>query len=318
MWSGRFSLQSAFFCATAGVLGVGARTAAAQVPAPTPAAAAEPSAVSETATVTARPKVFRSRYWEDAPVRPFLAATMESGMFSLKTQLAAGYGRPFDSFVGIEGYAKISTGALSEAVGVRAALPWIQAGVALRYTTALARDYLEPKDSYTRHDAELNIGQSAHDAALDADLSLRLTVPFGKLALAGNWSYVVAVPDGYYLFEESVRAIIDPPHVLRGRAAYELEVGNDGFVYIGPLVDALYNPGRNAVFLRVGPTARVALSPRLEAFGTLTFLVTSPDELGLLGGDATQIGLRFRWATDTLDPRQGARAVARGRSAPGE
>jgi hypothetical protein len=50
--------------------------------------------------------------------------------------------------------------------------------------------------------------------------------------------------------------------------------------------------------LRVGPIVRVGLSRRVEVRGSFVVTVMSPDAIGLVGGDFTELGVRYRWATE--------------------
>ena len=49
--------------------------------------------------------------------------------------------------------------------------------------------------------------------------------------------------------------------------------------------------------MRVGPAGSLTLTDYLEALGTLTLAVSSPDTLGLALGAYGVAGLRYRWAT---------------------
>jgi hypothetical protein len=69
-------------------------------------------------------------------------------------------------------------------------------------------------------------------------------------------------------------------------------------VTLGPSVDVLYVPGREATTVRVGLVVRVPINPRLEVRGTFVPTIHSPDSLGLVGSDFTELGLRWRWASN--------------------
>jgi hypothetical protein len=42
----------------------------------------------------------------------------------------------------------------------------------------------------------------------------------------------------------------------------------------------------------------MALSRRVEVRGSFVFTVVSPDRIGLVGGDFTELGVRYRWASE--------------------
>jgi hypothetical protein len=54
----------------------------------------------------------------------------------------------------------------------------------------------------------------------------------------------------------------------------------------------------DAITVRVGPVLRLVLSRRVELRGTFIVTVYSPDSIGLVGGDFTELGVRYRWATE--------------------
>jgi hypothetical protein len=305
MYSERFELER-----FAGAALFGAVTLVAFVWCEGDARADEPTAATTSAATAVNPlarleEAARLDSWSSARERPFLSSVIETGLPFARTQLALGYGRPHDTWLGLEGGSKISSSAVNMMGGVRGALPSAGFGLGLRYTASVARDFLPPRETYFRRDTELDVGENARYLALDFDVSLGLPVPFGQLALTGITSYLFALPEDVYVYEESARTIVAPPLVLRGRAAYELGIGEGDPVRVGPLAELIWSGGRDPV-VRVGPTARVRLSPRLEAYGSVVFALRSPDELGLLGGDASQIGLRLRWATGTREPARSA------------
>jgi hypothetical protein len=57
-------------------------------------------------------------------------------------------------------------------------------------------------------------------------------------------------------------------------------------------------PARRTAVVRVGPILRFALSRSFEIRGSFVPCIFSPDDLGLLDSDFTELGLRWRWATD--------------------
>ena len=43
---------------------------------------------------------------------------------------------------------------------------------------------------------------------------------------------------------------------------------------------------------------RIVLSRRVEVRGSFVVSLISPDRFGLVGGDFTELGVRYRWATE--------------------
>jgi hypothetical protein len=101
------------------------------------------------------------------------------------------------------------------------------------------------------------------------------------------------------VFEETLRVVVDPPLVWRGRAGYLFRFGSHDQHSMGPVVDVLHVPARDdAVTLRAGPVLRLTLSRHFDVRGSFVATVSSPDRLGLVGGDFTELGVRWRTATE--------------------
>mgnify|MGYP000334843343 CR=1 FL=1 len=64
------------------------------------------------------------------------------------------------------------------------------------------------------------------------------------------------------------------------------------------VADVLVVPERQTYVLRAGALLRFAMSRSFELRGTFVPRFHSPDDIGLLDGDFTELGLRWRWATE--------------------
>jgi hypothetical protein len=132
---------------------------------------------------------------------------------------------------------------------------------------------------------------------VEADVSFVLGP--GSVLLRGSGSYVTGVPEGYDVFEETLHVIVRPPVVWRARAGYAVRLGAHSQHSIGVAVDLLDVPKRDdSLTVRVGPVLRVVLSRRVEIRGSFVVPVWGPDQIGLVGGDFTELGVRYRWATE--------------------
>ena len=68
---------------------------------------------------------------------------------------------------------------------------------------------------------------------------------------------------------------------------------------MGPVFDVLLVPRReDARTFRAGPVMRIQLSRHFDVRGSFVTTLSSPDRLGLTGGDFTELGVRYRWATE--------------------
>src|SRR5205809_22432 len=82
----------------------------------------------------------------------------------------------------------------------------------------------------------------------------------GLLLLRGSGSYVIGVPKGESVFEETLHVMVEPPWVWRARLGYVFTFGSRDQHSLGPAVDVLDVPKRHGTpTVRVGPIVRLAL-----------------------------------------------------------
>ncbi len=109
----------------------------------------------------------------------------------------------------------------------------------------------------------------------------------------------MGIPDGKYVFETNLRVIVAPPWVFRERIQVGFyPVPGHRNVILGPVVDVLEVPKRDEILVRAGFAIRVILSRAFEMRGNFVPSVASRDNLGLVHSDFTELGLRYRWASD--------------------
>ena len=180
---------------------------------------------------------------------------------------------------------------------LRAALPFLDLRVGARGFYAFDHSFLPTQASYTRLDLETTNGGHAEYITYEAELTAGATLGPGELGALGSVSLITGVPSGMEVFEETLRVIAKPPWVFRGRIGYSFFVlPSLGRASVGPALEALYVPARDAVTLRAGLLVRFVLSRAIEVRGTFVPSVLSPDSIGIVGGDFTELGLRYRWA----------------------
>lgn len=248
---------------------------------------------------TAGPAILQKRsYWElSADERPFMAAMLEAGAIFYRPNLMVGYGKPFWSWVGLEGYANIDTSGGFEYVGLRAALPLLEIRGGARYVFAASQSFLASEETFTREDVETASGPRSR--YVSAELEVAGAVPFpggvGFVVLSGYSLF--GVPDGYHVYEEALHMVAEPPLLLRLRTGLLGELDRRGELRLGASVEVLHNPGRRATMVRLGPTISINLTHHLDALGSMMLVASTPDTLGLLGADLSQLALRYKWAT---------------------
>ena len=239
------------------------------------------------------------RSWNEGKARTFLAGTLDVGWVYLRPRLSAGYGKPFKSWVGIDVNPIISGQGLGAYAGLRLSLPRFDLRVGPRYFAAFNRNYLNPQNSYNRVDLDSTLQDPARLVTLESELEFSLPAGPGDIVGLGSLSYVTNVPAGQRVFEEALRVVVAPPIVWRGRGGYVFRFGTSRQHSIGVVADVLDVPKRDdSLTIRIGPVVRVVLSRRIEVRGTFVPTVVSPDHLGLIGGDFTELGFRYRFATE--------------------
>lgn len=243
------------------------------------------------------PKMARS--WGTLPARPFAATTVDFGFVYIRPRLSLGYGRPFTQWVGVDVNPIAQTSGLGGYGGLRVEIPHLDWRIGGRYFSSFQHTYLPPQESYDRIEFERRVSDKARYLTWETELDLTFNLGPGRLLLRGSASYVTGVPEDRYVFEETLRVIVDPPWVLRTRVAYGYVFGSHRQHSIGPAVDFFEVPGRDdSRTVRVGPVLAMKLSRRVEVRGSFVFTVISPDRIGLKGGDSTELGLRYRWASE--------------------
>ncbi|HEY3666885.1 MAG TPA: hypothetical protein VGL19_12820 [Polyangiaceae bacterium] len=240
-----------------------------------------------------------ARSWGTLPARSFAATTVDLGYLYARPRLSLGYGRPFTEWVGIDANPIATQDGVGMYAGVRLDIPHLDFRFGPRYFSAFQHTYLPRQRTYSRLDLEHNWGRKARPLTLEAELDLSVNLGPGLLLLRGSGSYVSGVPDGSDAFEETLHVIVEPPFVWRARVAYLFTFGSHHQHSLGPAVDFLEVPKRDdSLTVRVGPLLRLALSRRVDVRGSFVVSVVSPDRIGLPGGDFTELGVRYRWASE--------------------
>jgi len=234
--------------------------------------------------------------WAEQPVRWFGAFEFDTGLLYVRPRFELGYGRPHASWVGVDLNPIFSEEGVAGYAGLRIAQPFWHLRVGGRYWLTFYRSFLQPRDSYSVEEIELQQGPRSRFLTWEAELGVNLPLgPGGLLAeLAG--SYVSGVDAGYYVYEETLRVVVEPPWVWRTRLGYLWALAG-GALQLGPVVELVAVPRRDTWVLRAGGLVRIALSGDLEARGTFVPALATPDALGAKGGDAFLLGIRYRWAS---------------------
>lgn len=241
-----------------------------------------------------------ARGWGEGAPRWFVATTVDLGFVYGRPRASIGYGKPFTSWFGLDVNPLATSNGLGAYGGLRLELPFFDLRGGVRYFSAFNRTYLAPREQYDRLAIET---ESAAGAAkvltYEAEADSSLPIGPGNLLMRGSVSYVTNVPEGLNVFEETLRVIVQPPLVWRARGGYAFRFGKYQQHSLAVVADFLHVPARDDYrTLRVGPVIRFVLSRRVEVRGSFVTTAYSIDKIGLLGGDFTELGVRYRWATE--------------------
>jgi hypothetical protein len=239
------------------------------------------------------------RSWREGEPRIFAAATIDAGYLYLRPRGHFGYGMPFNTWLGLELNPLIGRGGYGAYAGMRFAIPFADLRIGARYFSQFQRAYLTPRAEYDRLDLDERINERAKYTTLETELNVAIPAGPGDAIAMGSLSYLGDVPDGFNVFEETLRVVVVPPIVWRARAGYLFRWGAHNQHSIGPVVDLLDIPARDdSRTMRLGPVLRIQLSRHFDVRGSFVTTILSPDKLGLVGGDFTELGVRYRIATE--------------------
>jgi hypothetical protein len=239
------------------------------------------------------------RTWHEGNPRLFAATQIDAGFLYLRPRGQLGYGKPFNTWAGIEGNPIAGNQGWGFYGGLRLAFRYADLRVGVRRFGAWQRSYLKPQGTYDRLDLDVTGEPRAVMTTFETELNFGIPIGPGDFIGTISASDVEGIPEGYLVFEETLRVIVDPPFVWRARGGYVFRWGQHDQYSIGPVVDFLDVPNRDdSKTVRVGPVLRITLSRHFDVRGSFVTTVFSPDRLGLVGSDFTELGVRYRLATE--------------------
>ncbi len=239
------------------------------------------------------------RSWSAGPARPFIATTVDVGWVYVRPRVSLGYGKPFTSWIGLDANPLAQSSGIGAYGGVRFALPYVDLRVGSRYFYSFQHSYYVQATSYSRLDLDADSGTPAKLLTHEAELTVNIPAGPGDILLLGSASIVSGIPDGQFAFEETLHVIVKAPYVWRARTGYSVRFGSQRQHSVGFVGEVLDVPRReDSLTVRVGPVLRIVLSRRVEVRGSFVTTVFSPDRIGLVGGDFTELGVRYRWASE--------------------
>jgi hypothetical protein len=265
----------------------------------TPPAAAPQAQPAASPAIDARlscPTCFPG-YWSDDPARPFVSLRLDTGYLYLKPRFSFGYGKPFSLWGGIDAVPLVTPDSAGGYGGLRVQIEWLELRAGARYVHAFVHQFLAPRDTYSLVDLAQDNGHPSEYLDLEAELAAAIPVGPGSVLVTGTASSIQRVPAGYYVYDETLRVVVSPPPVYRARLGYALPFMPENNARLGLVGEVLDIPDRNARVYRGGVVATFDVDDHLQAIATVIVPLWSPDSLGFLGADYTELGIRYRWAT---------------------
>lgn len=242
--------------------------------------------------------VFGSSVWSRGVPRWFMMAAIDLGVVYFRPRIGFGYGQPHYNWIGIETNPIVSLRGVGAWGGLRFAIPGLDLRVGARYFYDFDHSYLEPSHSYSRSELDVRDGPRSTPMDLEAELSWSVNVGVGELYGEHELAYIMSVPEGYFVYDDHLRIIVDPPWAYRNRLGFSFYFGRRARLRAGPVLEVAGSPDRGTVVWRAGLSVRMRLYDDLELRGTFVPVVDARDSLGLQGADAFLVGVRYRWATD--------------------
>jgi hypothetical protein len=251
----------------------------------------------ETVEAPMQVPIMQPGHWDRGNMRLFAATTLDAGYLYLRPRLSVGYGKPFLLWAGLDANPIATSTGVGAYGGLRVQVPWFDVRVGARGFRAFEHRFLSPQAQYDTVAFQNATGTTSQYVTLEAELSGGIPAGPGSVLLVLTASSVQGVPSGYYVYEETLRVITDPPAIYRARVGYALRLGSEGNLRVGLVGEVLDLPARSDLVYRAGVVASFGIDDHFEALGLLVVPVSSPDSLGIAGGDFGELGIRYRWAT---------------------
>ena len=245
-----------------------------------------------------------ARSWSAPPPRWFVATTVDVGFIYGRPRVSLGYGKPFTKWAGFDFNPVFNSGGVGIYAGGRIEIPYVDLRIGSRYWWLFTSWFLPEQDQYTRLDIARQLGNKAKVLTHEAEADISVPAGPGNILARASISYVADVPDGKAVFEPQLRVMVQKGLVWRARGGYAFRSASTRSTRSASSPTSSNVPTRdNSKTVRVGPIIRFVLSRRVDIRGSFVTTVKSPDKIGLVGGDFTELGVRYRWASEPTPGR---------------
>lgn len=236
-------------------------------------------------------------HWKRERSRPFLSIRGDVGFLYFTPRVSVGYGEPFYRWAGLDVVPSVTPQSGGGYVGPRLQLDWFELRADARFVHAFGAQYLTPEPSFTIVNLDEFGGSTENYVDLEVEATAAIPAGPGSILASFMAESIQFVPKGVDIYEETLHVVAAPPQLYRARLGYAFLLGREHTARLGPLVEDIELPDRQARVVRVGLTGSFAIDDHLAVVATVLVPVYSPDSLGLAGADYTELGVRYRWAT---------------------
>lgn len=242
-------------------------------------------------------EVGKRAFWRAGKQRAFFASTLEVGNFYVRAGGALGYGKPHWTWLGIEGSSAVTPSGGVAYGGLRLASPYIDLRGGARYTFLSGQHFIEPEETFTKDDIQRGTGPKMRLVTLEAEVAGGYPIFHGAAFGIVGVYHPLNIPDGYYVFDQTLQVVAKPDILWRARLGYLVSVDKWDMFRVGAAVEVIGNPPRGTVLVRVGPTITAFITHHLEAYGAALMPVYTHDALGIASAQLGELGFRYRFAT---------------------
>jgi hypothetical protein len=242
-------------------------------------------------------------YWSVGDPRWFVSTKSDLGTPYIKPYLSFGYGMPHWIWAGIDVNAISTWEMIVGYAGLRASTPLVDLAFGVRDTLSFNKPFLPPQAAFTRDDVFERGGPKARYMAWEGEAVAIAPLPYSAVVFDFILVRTLDIPEQTYVYDESYRAIVAKPLFAVLRVAAIARLLHEEALKTGILAEYVFSTGRDKGVIRIGPAAVLQLTDHLQAVGTLTGVVSGPDQLGFTLGAYGVAGLRYFWATGEPSPK---------------
>ena len=235
--------------------------------------------------------------WQSDEDTLFVSTVTDVGVIYVRPRVMLGYGSPHWKFVALDAHWIVTNSFTAPYVGWRASLPFLDAMLGVRTVFPWDRRILPQRDSHDGDDLDIgHTGERSTYNAADFELAAFAPALHGIFYLQAH-PVVVDASRSLHIYEEVLRVVMRPPYALGTRVGYFYGVGESQAFKTGMVTEYVIVPGRPRNVTRLGPMASMQFDAHWEALFAFSFVVDSPDSLGIWHGTYAFLGLTHRWAS---------------------